>query len=141
MYGARFRQEFTLEDAIGSHACSLQASMRVTNGIPLGSVTLLPVDTVTCVAPLKAASFPERGFGVAGWPVAPVTDGVNAANGFQHFRIIQTGENTEGRSTCSFCARRRALLVCSREVWLRAHAYSIRSTQPHLTQHRCRKLC
>jgi hypothetical protein len=31
-----FRQKFTLEDAIGSHACSLEASMRVTNGIPLG---------------------------------------------------------------------------------------------------------
>jgi hypothetical protein len=31
-----FRQKFTLEDAIGSHACSLQANMRVTNGIPLG---------------------------------------------------------------------------------------------------------
>jgi hypothetical protein len=31
-----FRQKFTLEDAIGSHACSLQANMRVTNGISLG---------------------------------------------------------------------------------------------------------
>jgi hypothetical protein len=30
-----FRQEFTLEDAIGSHACSLEVSRRVTNGIPL----------------------------------------------------------------------------------------------------------
>jgi hypothetical protein len=35
-----FRQKFTLEDAIGSHACSLQANMRVTNGIPLGSPLL-----------------------------------------------------------------------------------------------------
>jgi hypothetical protein len=35
-YGARFRQGFTLEDAIGSHACSLEASMHGTNGIPLG---------------------------------------------------------------------------------------------------------
>jgi hypothetical protein len=32
-----FRQKFTLEDAIGSHACSLEANMRVANGIPLGS--------------------------------------------------------------------------------------------------------
>jgi hypothetical protein len=32
-----FRQGFTLEDSIGSHACSLEANMRVTNGIPLGS--------------------------------------------------------------------------------------------------------
>jgi hypothetical protein len=32
-----FRQKFTLEDAIGSHACSLEANMRVTSGIPLGS--------------------------------------------------------------------------------------------------------
>jgi hypothetical protein len=36
LYGARFRQEFTLEDAIGSHACLLQVNMRVTDGIPLG---------------------------------------------------------------------------------------------------------
>jgi hypothetical protein len=48
-----FRQKFTLEDAIGSHACSLQANMRVTNGIPLGSSLLLPVDTVNCVQTLK----------------------------------------------------------------------------------------
>ena len=34
------RQKFTLEDAIGSHACSLEANMRVTNGIPLGSPLL-----------------------------------------------------------------------------------------------------
>jgi hypothetical protein len=34
-----FRQKFALEDTIGSHACSpLQASMRVTNSIPLGRV-------------------------------------------------------------------------------------------------------
>jgi hypothetical protein len=44
-----FRQKFTPEDAIGSHACSLEASMHVTNGIPLGSSLLLRVDTVTCV--------------------------------------------------------------------------------------------
>jgi glutathionyl-hydroquinone reductase len=31
-----FRQRFALEDAIGSHACSLEASNRVTNAIPLG---------------------------------------------------------------------------------------------------------
>jgi hypothetical protein len=28
-----FRQKFTLEDAIGSHACSLQANMRVAMGM------------------------------------------------------------------------------------------------------------
>jgi tetratricopeptide (TPR) repeat protein len=49
-----FRQEFTLEDAIGSHACSLEANIRVTNGIPLVSSLLLPVDTVNCVNTLKA---------------------------------------------------------------------------------------
>jgi predicted RNA binding protein YcfA (HicA-like mRNA interferase family) len=48
-----FRQKFTLEDAIGSHACSLEANMRVTNGIPLGRPLLLPVDTVNCVQTLK----------------------------------------------------------------------------------------
>jgi hypothetical protein len=48
-----FRQKFTLEDAIGSHACSLEANTRVTNGTPLGSSLLLPVDTVNCVQTLK----------------------------------------------------------------------------------------
>jgi hypothetical protein len=54
LHGARFRQKFTLDDAIGSHACSLEANTRVTNGIPLGSSPLVPVDTVNCVATLKA---------------------------------------------------------------------------------------
>jgi hypothetical protein len=40
-----FRQTFTLEDAIGSHACSLEANMRVTNGIPLGSPLPLPLSS------------------------------------------------------------------------------------------------
>jgi hypothetical protein len=43
MHGARFRQKVTLEDAIGSLTCSLEASMRVTNGIPLECPLLLPV--------------------------------------------------------------------------------------------------
>jgi hypothetical protein len=36
-------KQFTLEDAIGSHACSLRANMRVTNCISLGSALLLPL--------------------------------------------------------------------------------------------------
>jgi Na+/proline symporter len=48
-----FRQKFSLEDAIGSHACSLEANMRGTNGIPLGCPLLLPVGTVNCVQTLK----------------------------------------------------------------------------------------
>jgi hypothetical protein len=48
-----FRQKFTLEDTIGSHACSLEANMRVTNGIPLGSSLLLPVHTVNSAQTLK----------------------------------------------------------------------------------------
>jgi hypothetical protein len=50
-----FRQKSTLEDAIGSHACSIEANMRVTNGIPLGSSLLLPVCTVNFVQTLKEA--------------------------------------------------------------------------------------
>jgi hypothetical protein len=53
-HGARFRQKFTLEDAIGSHACSLEANMRMTNCIPLGRPLLLQVATVNCVQTLKA---------------------------------------------------------------------------------------
>jgi ankyrin repeat protein len=40
VYGARFPQKVTLEDAIGSHTCSLEALACVwpNNGIPLGCV-------------------------------------------------------------------------------------------------------
>jgi hypothetical protein len=51
-----FRQKFTLEDAIGSHACSLEASRRVTNGVPLGSSLFLPLHTVNCVQTLKVSA-------------------------------------------------------------------------------------
>jgi hypothetical protein len=49
-----FRKKFTLEDAIGSHACSLQASRRVTNDIPLWCPLFLPIHPVNCVQTLKA---------------------------------------------------------------------------------------
>jgi hypothetical protein len=53
-----FRQKFTLEDAIGSHACSLEASMRVINGNPLGCPHPLTVTTVNYVAAtLKVSAF------------------------------------------------------------------------------------
>jgi hypothetical protein len=52
-YGARFRQKFTPEDAIGSPACSLEVSIRVSNAISLGCSLLLPVGTVNCVQTLK----------------------------------------------------------------------------------------
>jgi hypothetical protein len=49
-----FRQKFTLEDAIVSHACSaVEASKRVTNDIPLGWPLLLPVHTVNSVQTRK----------------------------------------------------------------------------------------
>jgi hypothetical protein len=48
-----FRQRLALKDAIGSHACSLESSKRVTNGIPLGCPLFLPVHTVNCVQTLK----------------------------------------------------------------------------------------
>jgi hypothetical protein len=55
LYGARvFRQKFTVEDAIGSHACSFEASMRATNDIPLGCPLPLKVGTVNSVQSLKA---------------------------------------------------------------------------------------
>jgi hypothetical protein len=53
-YGAHFRHKSTLDDVIGCHACSLEASMHVANGIPLGCSLLLPVGTVNCVQTLKA---------------------------------------------------------------------------------------
>jgi hypothetical protein len=52
-HGARFRQNFTLEDAIGSQACSLKANRCVTNGIHFGCPLFLPVRTVNSVQTLK----------------------------------------------------------------------------------------
>jgi hypothetical protein len=46
--GRVFGRNLAFEDAIGSHACSFEARMRVTNGIPLGCSLLLPVHTVNC---------------------------------------------------------------------------------------------
>jgi hypothetical protein len=45
---------------IGSHACSLEASMRVTNGISLGCPLFLPVHTVNCVQTLKVDRLDRR---------------------------------------------------------------------------------
>jgi hypothetical protein len=52
------RQKFTLEDAISSQACSLEAKMRVANNMPLGNTLLLPVGTVNSVQTLKVAAKP-----------------------------------------------------------------------------------
>jgi ankyrin repeat protein len=49
-----FRQKLTPEDIIGSHACSLEANMRVTNSIPLGCQLPLTVATINCVVTRKA---------------------------------------------------------------------------------------
>jgi hypothetical protein len=52
-----FRHKCTLEDAIGSHACPLEAAKAgrcVTNGILLGWPLVLPVHTVNCVQTPKA---------------------------------------------------------------------------------------
>jgi hypothetical protein len=47
-------QDFALEDAIGSHACSLKASMCATNIIPIGSSLHLIATTMNYVeTPLK----------------------------------------------------------------------------------------
>jgi hypothetical protein len=48
-----FRQ-FSPEDAIGSHACSLEAIWRVTNDILLGRSLFSPVHTMHCLQSLKA---------------------------------------------------------------------------------------
>jgi hypothetical protein len=49
------RQKCTLKNAIGSHACSLEANGHVTNGIPLGGSLLLQVCTVHRVQTLKVS--------------------------------------------------------------------------------------
>jgi hypothetical protein len=52
-----FRQDFALEDAIGFHACSLEANMRVTNGIPLGESTALTVAIINHVETPKVRAW------------------------------------------------------------------------------------
>jgi hypothetical protein len=53
-------QNFALEDAIGTHACWLEASMHVINSLPLGWHLLLTVATITHVATLKAIGVVHR---------------------------------------------------------------------------------
>jgi hypothetical protein len=64
-----FRQKFTLEDAIGSHACTLEANTRVTNGIPLGSSLLLLVCTVNSVQTLKVRLGGKQDAAFGGEPI------------------------------------------------------------------------
>jgi len=57
-YGGRFSMIlFALEKAIGSHTYSLEANMRVTNGIPLGCPRHLTVTAVNSVTKLKVVTF------------------------------------------------------------------------------------
>jgi hypothetical protein len=95
-----FRQKFTLEDAIGSHACSLQANMRVTNGIPLGSSLFLPVHTVNCVQTLKGLHAGAHG---AGWTMMRVPwsrDGVGRLGWRMHGPLPKQSSNW---SVIAFC--------------------------------------
>jgi hypothetical protein len=57
-----FEQDFAIEDAIGSHACSLEANIRVTIGIPLGSPLRLTVAIINYAETLKA---PQAGTGLS----------------------------------------------------------------------------
>jgi hypothetical protein len=50
-----FGPKFALEDAIGSHTCSFEASMHVTNGISLGCPPPLTGTTVNYIRTLKAS--------------------------------------------------------------------------------------
>jgi CubicO group peptidase (beta-lactamase class C family) len=61
--GARFPTEIYNRGTIGSHACLLEVNVRVTNGILLGCLHVLPVGTVNCVHTLKGCQASERGPG------------------------------------------------------------------------------
>jgi hypothetical protein len=69
-----FRQKFTIEDAIGSHACSLEASTRVTNGSPLGYPPPLTVTTVNSVKTLKATQWLLRTYTIRVMMIQPCGD-------------------------------------------------------------------
>jgi hypothetical protein len=115
-----FRQKFTLEDAIGIHACSLEANTRVTNGIPLGSSLFLPVCTVNCVQTLKVDALLKTIFtGLAGmcggeYPqlaqragrtISEIFAGIGqfweTAPGLSFARVAQNGVNNELEVTIS----------------------------------------
>jgi hypothetical protein len=53
-------QDFTLDDAVSSNACSLDASMCVSNGIPFGCQPITPVGTVNSVETHKAPRLLEQ---------------------------------------------------------------------------------
>jgi hypothetical protein len=65
------RQKITLEDAVGSHACSLEANMRVANSIPLGcqpftGATINCVQTRKVRVELHGVSLPSMATGPGG---------------------------------------------------------------------------
>jgi hypothetical protein len=78
-----FRQNFALEDAIGSHTCSLEANMRVTNGIPLGSpLPLIVIAIINHVETLKARPGLRCRCGACFWR----QQHFHSFGGRQHFR-------------------------------------------------------
>jgi hypothetical protein len=52
-----FEQNGTLQDAVGSHACWLEASMCVAISMPLGRPLPLTVATMNCIETLKVATW------------------------------------------------------------------------------------
>jgi hypothetical protein len=99
------RQKFTLEDAFGSHACSLEVDMRVINSIHLGCSLLLPVDTVNCVQTRKAfkqmcpwqRNGMQRSGGSRCWLI-----GTSRPSGNGHFTLITT-RLLHGALDCARC--------------------------------------
>jgi hypothetical protein len=82
-----FEQDFALEDTIGSHACSLEASMNVTNIIPLGCPPPLTVLlSIYDVTTQKASFNKERQ--KARVSLKPPCNGKTAA-GFFNKKLVQ----------------------------------------------------
>jgi hypothetical protein len=89
-----FGQDFALEDAIGSHACSIEANMRVTNGIPLGSPPLI-VTIINYVETLKGmGQFQERA-------ASPST---NSGAAMQRWARLTLAFSDRGGKVPAFCS-------------------------------------
>jgi hypothetical protein len=103
-----FRQKITLEDAIGSHACSLEANMRVANGIPLGCALLLPVDTVNSVQTRKVLASYSEFFAAASAIFWMHRDWESDSGTVRVFRQRLTLEDAVGSHACSLEASMHA---------------------------------
>jgi hypothetical protein len=128
------RQEFTPErNAIGSHACSLEASKRVTNGIPLGCPLFLPVHSVNCVQTLKVAAIAAK-YGM--YVIAPILElsspspSVSLGNGTNTTSVVYNTAVVIDRTGAVIGAYRKNFPVLGTQGMVRVFGRNLHSMMP-----------